>query len=131
MSRKRSHAAVAERLQATNLTLHAQSLAATVITEVSDRAADLVRIAAYIYAADQEVSRGGEHDVHRRDWRRHLAPCMPVADPEFWMAQPVRSRLIAVLTFLTEDEWDVHFSRSHPPYRQLALQLDATTALCD
>src|SRR5438105_2354201 len=47
-------------------------------------AADLVRIAAFAYIADRSVSRGGETDVTGKKWRRTLALCVPVSDPDFW-----------------------------------------------
>jgi hypothetical protein len=62
-----------------DLNLRAQSLASTVLTNIESRAADLVRIASYVYAADQMISRGGDADVYGRKWRRHFALCVPVS----------------------------------------------------
>src|SRR5438067_10560014 len=112
-----------------NLNLRAQSLESTVITKVEDRAADLVRIAAYVYAADQELSRGGAADVYGRDWRRHIVMCIPVTDPLFWMSDPIRGRLAAVLTFLTEDEWEFYFSAAGPEEHQLPLEVNPRPVL--
>ena len=46
-----------------NLHLYGENLGYTVLTTITDRAVDLIRIASYVYAADQEVSRGGSADV--------------------------------------------------------------------
>ncbi len=80
-----------------SLTLSVQSLAETVLTRVEARAADLVRIAAYAYAADQEVSRGGQADPYGDRWRRHITMCIPVSEPGFWKQDEVCSGLAQVL----------------------------------
>ena len=67
-----------------NLNLRLQNLGDTVLDEIEPRAADLVRIAAYAYAADLSVRRGGDRDPYNRDWRRSLHLAVPVADRDFW-----------------------------------------------
>jgi len=106
-----------------NLNLRAQSLAGTVLTKVEDRAADLVRIASYVYAADREISRGGSADVYGKQWRRHIAMCLPVTDPGFWAQESIRARLATTLSFLTDDTWEFEFSPGSPENRQLPLDL--------
>ena len=76
-----------------SLTLSVQSLAETVLARVEARAADLVRIASYAYAADQEVSRGGQADPYGDPWRRRITMCIPVNEPGFWKQDRVCSRL--------------------------------------
>jgi hypothetical protein len=114
---------------APSLNLRAQNLAGTVLSAVGSRAADLVRIAAYVYAADQDLSRGGPADVYGRAWRRHIALCLPVGDPDFWQQEHVREGLADVLSFLTEDRWQFHFSPATPEARQLILDVDAAALL--
>ncbi len=104
-------------------TLRAQSLAGTVLTRVADRAADLVRIASYIYAADQELSRGGRADVYGRDWRRSITLCVPVIDPTFWQQDAITAHLTDVLSYLTEDQWAFHFSAAAAEEQQIALDV--------
>ncbi len=111
------------------LNLRAQNLAGTVLTAVAHRAADLVRIASFVYAADQDLSRGGPADVYGREWRRHIALCLPVSDPTFWQQDTIRSRLTTVLSFLTEDRWEFHFSRAAPEDRQITLNVDEPALL--
>jgi hypothetical protein len=114
---------VNSRGSATNLNLRAQSLAGTVLTGVADRAADLVRIASYVYAADQLVSRGGPADVYGERWKRQILMCVPVTDPGFWTADPVREALVAALGFLTDDVWSFEFCPADPEAHQLPLDL--------
>ena len=107
-----------------SLNLRAENLSGTVLTAVSQRAADLIRIASFIYAADQDLSRGGPADVYGRDWRRDLTLCLPVSDPDFWQQDTVRVGLADVLSFLTEDRWAFHFSRAAAEAQQIPLAVD-------
>jgi hypothetical protein len=81
-----------------------------VLQQLVGRAADLARIAAYAYAADRSVSRGGETDVVGRDWRRTLALCIPVSEPDFWSEEDVRTALSRLLHLATDDQWLFSFS---------------------
>jgi len=120
---------ISSRGPAPSLNLRAQNLAGTVLTAVGSHAADLVRIAAYIYAADQDLSRGGPADVYGHAWRRQIALCMPVGDPDFWQQGHVREALASVLSFLTEDRWEFHFSLAAPEIRQINLDVDEPALL--
>jgi len=106
-----------------NLNLRMQNLSHALLTQVDDRAADLTRIAAYVYAADQMVSRGGPKDVYSKDWRRAMAMAIPVSDPDFWNDENVRTRLQVVLSFLSDDVWDFSFTKAPGEVRQLVLDL--------
>ena len=87
------------------LDLRIEDLYHLVLAEVSGRHADLVRLAAYVYRADLDVSRGGDRDSDAWHWSRHLTLCIPVGDPEFWNRDEVRSALSSALGFLTGDRW--------------------------
>ncbi len=115
--------------QSPSLTLSVQSLAETVLARVQARAADLVRIASFVYAADQEVSRGGLADVYGDRWRRQITMCIPVSDPGFWNQDRVCSQLARVLSFLTDDMWEFHFGCAPPDYRQINLDLNPKALL--
>ncbi len=104
-----------------DLNLRVDDLAGVLGAEVSTRAIDLVRIAAYAYQADRLVSRGGDRDADAARWRRHLGLCVPVADPDYWGDQAVTDRLVETLQFLTDDRWAFAFSRAVPEQRQLHL----------
>src|SRR5215217_8994435 len=108
-----------------DLNLRLQSLTEAVLGQVSTRAADLVRIAAYVYAADQSVSRGGTTDVYGTQWRRHLALGIPVWDRDYWNQPAVIERLRAILSFLSEDRWDFAFVDGGRDVGRLPLDLPA------
>jgi hypothetical protein len=86
--------------------------AAPVASALSGRAHDLVKIAAYIYIADQAVSRGGNRDAHHEAWRRDMTLCAPVSDPHFWSQDSVATALEAAIRFATQDMWSFRFSRA-------------------
>ena len=89
---------------------------------LADRSLDLVRIASYVYFADQSVSRGGDFDVYGRRWRRRMLMAIAVSDPDFWRSDQASRALSQALAFLTEDEWQFHFSaRKQPAPSQLQL----------
>jgi len=114
-----------------SLNLRAQNLVGTVLRSVERRAADLVRIASYIYAADQQVSRGGPADVYGDKWRRVMTLCIPVDDPDFWNQGTIRTLLGEILSYLTNDSWHFHFSRAPEEFRQIALNVGDTTLMGD
>ena len=107
-----------------DLNLRVQNLGGTVLGTIDNRAADLVRIASYVYAADQAVSRGGRADVFGQQWRRNFTLCIPVSDRAYWEQDQVRSALATVLLFVTEDTWELHFAEAVPSLRQLQLDVD-------
>lgn len=97
-----------------HLRLHDLTKAMT--ANVSDVHADLLEIAAFIYAADQAVRRGGKAEFeYGLKWRRHLWFEIPVRTPEFWMAPAVHDALQEVLTFLSDDDYELHFSKLKKP----------------
>ena len=112
-----------------DLNLGIEGLGGALLREVGPRAADLVRIAAYAYRADQLVSRGGERDAHAARWRRRLALCVPAADPAFWSAPEVVERLAAALRFLTDDDWEFAFSQGPPELRQMPMKVEGGEVL--
>lgn len=112
-----------------NLNLRIESPAHTLLASIEDRAADLVRIAAYVYAADQLVRRGGEADVHGDAWERIFTLCLPVSDPAFWADSQVAEGLEGALRFLSGDRWEFHFTQAAPSERQLAFEVDQRTSL--
>ncbi len=78
-------------------------------SHIDPRVQDLLSLAAYCFAADRMVRRGGPVDVHREGWRREFLLCLSVSDPTFW-SQPELVRLLTeTLNFGTEDQWSFHF----------------------
>jgi 7-cyano-7-deazaguanine synthase in queuosine biosynthesis len=112
-----------------NLNLRIESPSHALLTSVENRAADLVRIASYVYAADQLVQRGGEADVYGDSWERDFTLCLPVNDPGFWSNPEVKQPLQDVLRFASGDRWEFHFWRAAPDDQQLSFDLEPSTTL--
>lgn len=106
-----------------DLDLRLESLSGVLLADVGPRSADLVRIAAYAYAADQRESRGGPRDAHAARWKRHLALCIPVEDPIYWSHPGVAEGLAATLRFLTDDAWEFAFAPASHEVRQPTLNI--------
>ena len=103
-----------------NLKLSLQSLSHA-LTSIDSFAADLVRIAAYVYAADQSVRRGGPKDIYGKHWKRHFGMVVPVSEPDFWNGSGVCQQLGETLGFLSDDQWRFAFIQAEPDTQQLAL----------
>jgi 7-cyano-7-deazaguanine synthase in queuosine biosynthesis len=72
--------------------------------------ADLVRLAALVYASDRSVSRrSGGSNWSRREFRLDV----PVSDPAPWDA--TRERWEGLLGFLSGDAWELTFRRTRLP----------------
>lgn len=108
---------------AATLNLRLENLSHALLATIHARAADLVRIAAYVYAADQSVSRGGPADVYAKRWRRHFGMAIPVSDPSFWNRDDICSQIKITLEFLSDDVWEFSFSQAVPDAEQLVLSL--------
>lgn len=82
-------------------------------------AADLVEIAAYVYSADQVITRGGTKAFdYGQAWRRHIRIEIPVRCLEMWNKPDVKEKLAQVLGFLSDDDYEFHFSplKNPPPF---------------
>lgn len=78
---------------------------------------DLVEIAALVFVADQ-MQRRGEDDVESMgaSWRRRMRFEIPVRVPKLWSSAEVGDALQALLSFLSEDEYEFTFTQyKHPP----------------
>ena len=74
---------------------------------------DLIRVAAAIHSVDRlsrriphGTSDGLERELH---WQRTLHVKVAVEDPDRWKA--VRDRVARLLAFMTDDEWDLSFTK--------------------
>ena len=106
-----------------DVNLHIEDLSNVLLGKMEGRAADLITIAAYAYAADQSVSRGGEADVYGKKWRRQIALGIPVSDPRFWKRKTVSAALMAALGFGSEDTWEFYFTKASGRQGKLTLEL--------
>lgn len=91
---------------------------------------DLLEIAAYVYCADQMVSRGGmDVDTFGAHWRRHFRFHIPVREVDLWRSGPVGVALTELLEFLSDDRYDFEFyPATEAPGIQLYLGLDGGSA---
>lgn len=79
-------------------------------------AVDLVEIAAYVYSADQVVTRGGTKSFdYGCAWRRRFRFEIPVRCPELWNKPEIQHQLARVLGFLSDDDYEFHFSELKDP----------------
>lgn len=84
---------------------------------------DLVHLAAYVYVADQMISRGGENEVeYGQKFVRHLRFEVPVRQIEQW--QSVADDLARLLGFLTDDRYEFGF-RYRPAHPDIARSIFA------
>jgi hypothetical protein len=82
-----------------------------------DVAADLVELAAFVYAADQAITRGGTAEFEYGErWRRHFRFEVPVRCPAVWGRRDVLEALAGTLGFLSDDDYEFAFTQhSNPP----------------
>jgi 7-cyano-7-deazaguanine synthase in queuosine biosynthesis len=104
-------------------TVFAQGFDQTLLGDLSSRSDDLYRIACAIFAADQEVRRGGARDPHDDQWMRHFGLCIDVQDLGFWSQDDVQTALSELIRFATGDRWRFCFSQAATSvYRRRQLQ---------
>ncbi len=73
-------------------------------------AADLIEVAASVYAVDRLVQRPSQRELRAGStWARRLWLEMPVREPQLWNAHA--SRLTELLAWLTDDTWNLEFSQ--------------------
>ena len=102
-----------------DVNLRVGSMSAAIHAAPPPRANDLLRLAAYVYWADQMVPRRTEIDVAGDQWGREFRIYAPVSDPDFWSQPSVIERLKSVLRYGTGDAWDFHFSKDTRDLGQL------------
>jgi hypothetical protein len=99
-----------------NITLRLEDISRKLVRNVPGLLIDLIEIAAYVYCADQAVSRGGE--VQRAmgaDWRRDFRFVIPVRNPDHWNDPSVLEPLCTTLSFLSEDNYAFEFEKAPDP----------------
>jgi len=78
--------------------------------ELPAAAADLLEIATTVYVVDQLVARPRNQELNAgSSWGRELWVEIPVREPQAWDRQA--SRLAELLTWLTDDTWDLKFAQ--------------------
>lgn len=77
---------------------------------------DLLRIAAAVYAVDRLVRR--RQRDQRRFWSRTLKLKIGVIEPAFWSRADVRESLTDTLEFLSDDTWELSFTKDDQRVRR-------------
>lgn len=101
-----------------NVDLRVEGIERRMVTSLPGVLADLLDVAAYVYAADQLVSRGGPAARGLgSDWRRDFRFIIPVREPGRWSSPEVRDSLERLLGFMSDDNMRFEFvgSRDPPP----------------
>lgn len=102
------------------------SLAAKLHGAVPNEAVDLLRIAAFVYWADQMITRPVDTDVSGEDWKRTIEMLVPVLEPDLWQRDDVAQALGSVLNYGTDHEWLFHFEpAAFEPGPRFLLEADA------
>ncbi len=99
-----------------NVRIAIPELAQRMYTNVAPVLADLTELAAFVYAADQAISRTGIKTFDYGDkWLRHFRFEVAVRVPDFWNQQHVLDCLCETLAFLTSDSFEFRFSLNRSP----------------
>ena len=102
--------------QGGNVCLQITDIGKRLVANIPDVLVDLLEIAAYVYAADSALPRGGTSDARLGErWRRKLRFDIPVRLPALWSSQSVRSAMSETLGFLSEDEYAFEFRPLRDP----------------
>lgn len=108
-----------------NIDLRFDDLQVTLWKTIPPVLCDLVRLAAYVYAADQATARPDDDEGFTAGWGRRLFFRVPVREPDRWNSPVVRNRLTQTLAFLSGDEYAFEFVRDRQ-LRQLPLDFETT-----
>lgn len=96
--------------------LRVDQLSRRMVQDLPEVLYDLLEIAAYVYAADAAIPRGGPTDARLGErWRRRMRFEIPVRAPSLWSSDPVRRALEETLRFLSDDDYRFEFRRLGAP----------------
>jgi 7-cyano-7-deazaguanine synthase in queuosine biosynthesis len=96
--------------------LRVEQLQRQMVSDIPDILIDLLEIAAYVYAADSKVRRGGYHMKHvGAQWRRQFQFAIPVRNPDLWSSPLVRDALVETIEFLADDSYDFRIEKLGQP----------------
>jgi hypothetical protein len=99
-----------------NVNLRITDINRAMLSCVPEVLLDLLEIAAYVYCADQQSSRGSENLTgHGREWRRMMNFTIPVRQPEIWASTPVVDALCETIGFLSDDTYAFFFVKATEP----------------
>lgn len=102
--------------EAKNVNLRIDYITRRMMGNVPDLLIDLLEVAAYVYCADQRLSRGGSTlPGYGADWRRSLHFVIAVRCPEVWQSSEIQETLSETLGFLSDDRFSFEFQRAEDP----------------
>lgn len=106
--------------------LRSEAIRAAALSELDPVIADLLHIAAAVFAIDGSLRRGGPTRPHMGEtWRRNLDFSIPVRKPDLWSSAKVTEALTDAVGFLTEDHVSFTFTQAEiTADRQPYLALD-------
>ena len=100
--------------------------------ELTPRLVDFLELASYIYTIDQIFPRCQcLVDPYGVRWRRDIKMIMAVQDIDFWGQEKVRSTLMRLLRFLSDDLFDISFVKMtapHPEQMYFTFNQDESTS---
>lgn len=99
-----------------NIRLELSDIEKRMLSNVKAQLADLIEVAAYVYCADQLVSRGGQASRSLgREWRRQWRFVIPVRRPELWSDEAVSAALRTALGFMADEDFAFDFIPQSAP----------------
>ncbi|MBO6716749.1 MAG: 7-cyano-7-deazaguanine synthase [Rhizobiaceae bacterium] len=99
-----------------NIRLELSDIEKRMLSDVKAQLADLIEVAAYVYCADQLVSRGGQTSRSLgKDWRRQWRFVVPVRRPALWTDEAVKAALKSTLGFMADDDFSFDFVAQAEP----------------
>ncbi len=110
-----------------NVELKVAAISKAVMGNIPDAVMDLLEIGAYVYCADQHLSRGTEALTnYGQDWRRNLHFKIPVRDVELWQRDDLTQALEKTLGFLSGETYRFEFEKAASPITQESLYFEFT-----
>ncbi|CAA7618999.1 conserved hypothetical protein [Magnetospirillum sp. SS-4] len=105
-----------------NVNLRIEDLNKALLSNIPDVLLDLLEVAAYVYCADQRISRGSDKLTdHGRKWRRSLHFTIPLRQPDLWDSDAVSTALRDTLGFLSDDAYSFDFVKATKPLAERSL----------
>jgi hypothetical protein len=116
---------IAAEAQSNGFILRDQSIANRLNQSLPAMYADLIDLAASVHFADRKALRGPAN----HGYARNLRLVVPVRCLDQWLSAPFRDALFSILTFMTQDRWQIEFRQKMSPGRNSETQ--ENLAICD
>ncbi len=106
--------------------LRIEDVSGPMVADIPDVLLDLLEVAAFVYAADAHVVRGGAKDAEwGKRWRRKFKLTVPVRDLKLWQRSDVLTPLTETLSILSDDFYEFQFvGLTNQPKRQAYFKFD-------